>query len=107
MDSTVDVDALIEECVPMSHINTWGHGQSEKNDVGSSCCSAANSHEKEAEQSKRSSPEPPKAAKAKAPPAFAQAEVPAIPSKAPPATLHNTTSRPAPEEYMDRRFENY
>ena len=100
------MDAQIKECVPMSHVNTWGHGQGERNDILSSCCSAANSHEKEAEQSKRSSPEPPKAAKAKAPPAFAQAGVPGIPSKAPPATLHNTTSRPAPD-YMDHRFEQY
>ena len=103
----MDMDALIKQCVPMSHVNTLGHRQGERNDVLSSCTSAANSHEKAEEQGKRNSPEPPKAAKAKAPPAFAQAEVPAIPSKAPPATLHNTTRRPAPEEYMDRRFENY
>ena len=100
----MDMDAQIKECVPMSHVNTWDHCQGERNDILSSCCSAANSHEKDAEQSKRSSPEPPKAAKAKAPPAIAQAVVPEIPRKAPPATLHNTTSLPA-QAYMDPRFE--
>ena len=106
MNSTVDMDAQIKECVPMSHVNTWGHGQGERNDILSSCCSAANSHEKEVDQSKRISPEPPKAAKAKAPPALAQAGVPQIPSKAPPATLPNTTNRPGLENYWDQRFEN-
>ena len=106
MESAMDMDALIKQCVPMSHVNTLGHGQGERSDVLSSCTSAAHSHEKAEEQGKRNSPEPPKAAKAKAPPALAQAEIPAIPSKAPPATLHHTARRPAPEEYMDQRFEN-
>ena len=75
VDSAVDLDALIQVSVPMSHVKTWGHGQGERNDVGSSCWSAAHSHEKEADQAKRNSAEPPTPAKAKAPPPLPQAGV--------------------------------
>ena len=78
VDSTVDMNAVIQEWVPMSHVKTWGHGQGERNDVGSSSWPAAHSLEKEADQGKRNSPEPPKPAKAKAPPPLAQAGVPQI-----------------------------
>ena len=75
VDSAVDLDELIQVSVPMSHVKTWGHGQGERNDVGSSCWSAAHSHEKEADQAKRNSAEPPTPAKAKAPPPLPQAGV--------------------------------
>ena len=75
VDSAVDLDALIQVSVPMSHVKTRGYGQGERNDDGSSCWPAAHSHEKEADQAKRNSAEPPKPAKAKAPPPLPHAGV--------------------------------
>ena len=75
VDSAVDLDALIQVKIPMSHVKTRGYGQAERSDGGSSCWPAAHSHEKEADQAKRNSAEPPKPAKTKAPPPLPHAGV--------------------------------
>ena len=115
VDSAVDLDALIQVSVPMSHVKTRGYGQGERNDVGSSCWPAAHSHEKEADQAKRNSAEPPKPAKTKAPPplphAGVQKDIPwderfgqptQVKAKAPPPLLHAGVQQTIP---LNERFE--
>ena len=75
VDSAVDLDALIQVSVPMSHVKTRGYGQGERNDGESSCWPAEHTHENEADQAKRNSAEQPKPAKAKAPPPLPHAGV--------------------------------
>ena len=75
VDSTLNLDDLIQVEIPMSHVKTRGYDQAERSDGGSSCWPAAHLPEKEADQAKRNSAEPPKPAKTKAPPPLPHAGV--------------------------------
>ena len=101
VDSTLNLDDLIQVEIPMSHVKTRGYDQAERSDGGSSCWPAAHLPEKEADQAKRNSAEPPKPAKTKAPPPLPHADVQKdipwderfgqptqVKAKAPPPLLH-------------------